>query len=696
VLSERSIPPLVKALIAVLAIEVIVAGLNLALPPDMSRAEQASAVALDDQGDWLRALPIKGGTWRIRADLALTDKSYIDHLLKMEDERFYEHQGIDARAIMRALLSNIHAGSVVSGGSTITMQMAKLLEPKSRTFGAKVIEACRALQLELRYSKSDILSLYLTLAPYGGNLEGVRAASLSYFGHEPESLTLGEQALLIALPQSPEARRPDRHPKAAKAARDFVLWRLQTSGAISQQQYQEAQSEPIPTKRIGFPSLAWHLAGRLASQAKGLDASIHTTLNARLQRRLEGLAREVAKQQGPASSVAIIVVEIKTRAVKAWIGSAGLDREGGWVDMGNAIRSPGSTLKPFIYGMGFDDGVIAPETRLMDAPTRFGDYQPEDFDKVFHGEVSVKEALIGSLNVPAVSVLNKIGASGFEARIEGAGVALRRPKSGLSDAGLALALGGVGVKLSDLVTLYAGLGDKGLIKPLIYEDQQMKLAPYQLGYRLLSESSATKVMNILRETSAPAGRLPAALMKVSNRPAFKTGTSYGFRDALALGVAGGYAVLVWTGRPDGGARADMTGREASAPLLFDVFDQLNTPSNLPNHMAPPKAPDALITLKSHNSGPTLLFPPNGATLYVTAAKKSLDGRLSGVEGLKLAARGQGQLRWYVAGEPLISGDDGMVWQPPSEGFYELSVVDDSGKTTTTHVRVKAIEGKVRP
>ena len=689
---DRFIPALVKTLVGLVGVQIAICALNLALPPDMTKAERASAVALDRNGAWLRALPVDDGRWRIRADLDRTDPTFIQHLLKIEDERFYFHPGVDATAVARALLSNLHAGNIVSGGSTITMQTARLLSPHPRDYGNKAIEALRALQLELRYSKRDILSIYLSLAPYGGNLEGVRAASLSYFGHEPESLTLGEQALLISLPQAPEARRPDRHPNTARVARDHMLERMRRAGAIDDLQVHEAMNEKIAPQRLVFPAVAWHTAGRLAREVKGLQATVVTSLDSNLQQRLEQLGAATARQQGPNSSVAILVIDIKTRGVRASVGSGGLDRPGGWVDMTRAVRSPGSSLKPFIYGFGFEDGVIAPDTRLMDVPTRFGDYQPEDFDRVFHGEVSVKEALVNSLNVPAVSILNKVGPGAFEGRMEAAGVHLYRPKARLRDAGLALALGGEGIRLDDLALLYAALGDHGLAKPLAYSvaDEQMRL--HDGGTRLMRAEAADKVISILRETPAPAGRLPGPLMRAANRPAFKTGTSYGYRDALAVGVAGGYAVMVWTGRPDGGARADQTGREAAAPLLFDVFDILQAPSQLPAPVAPSRAPVALKSFNGPDARASILFPPKNTTVYVEASRDTA-GNLKVTRPLKLSARGQRPVNWYIDGQPLPEDINGeFSWSPKAEGFYDLTVVDAAGHSDKSHVRVKAIDG----
>lgn len=678
----RHIRPLTIAAGGLLAFQVVLAALDLALPPDMGRAERSSPVALDRHGAWLRALPVENGRWRIRADLARTDKTFLKRLVAVEDERFYWHFGVDPVSMIRALVGNARAGEITSGGSTITMQTVRLLEPRPRNLGSKLIEILRAAQLEARLTKSEILALYLTLAPYGGNLEGVRAASLSWFGHEPESLTTGEQALLIALPQSPESRRPDRRPKVAAAARDAVLERMRRAGLIDEFIVAEASSEPLPTARAAFPRLAWHAAGRLAAAAPLKQATVHTTLDAGLQSRLEDFARDAARAQGPESTVAIVVVDLKTRGVLASVGSGGLDRPGGWVDMTRALRSPGSALKPFVYAMAFDEGIAAPDTLVQDAAMRFGDYQPENFDHMFHGQVTAREALMHSLNVPAVAMLARIGPEAFAARLESTGIRLVRPRIRDRAAGLALALGGAGITIQDLAVLYAALGDQGLAKPLAWTLAEAEKRQRAHGTRLVRAEAASQVLEILRDTPPPRGRAPGALMSRGPRIAWKTGTSYGFRDALAAGVGGGKVVVVWTGRADGGARGGLTGRDAAAPMLFDVFDVLDAPTRAPSPVAPRGAPSALTTLRDQTEGPVMIFPPDGAVVQVEAAGDES-------RGLVLAARGE-NLSWYVDGEPLeadpISGR--VVWRPRTPGFYRLAVVDPLGREAASKVRVR--------
>jgi penicillin-binding protein 1C len=669
------------ALIALVCIEAAAAGLDAVFPPDLGRGERASPVALDHNGAWLRALPVEKGRWRIRADLSRTDPSFLKRLVRLEDARFSVHPGVDGIAMIRAAGAGIVRGRFVSGASTLTMQTARLLEPRPRNIASKLIEMARAVQIEARLTKPQVLALYLTLAPYGGNLEGVRAASLAYFGHEPESLTTGEQALLIALPQSPEARRPDRRPEAARKARARVLERLAKARLITQAEAEEAAADPLP-RRAPFPALAWHAAGELAARAPKDQASVVTTIDAPLQARLEQLAAQAVKAQGPQTTCAILVVEIRTRAVRAMVGSAGLERPGGWMDMSTALRSPGSTLKPFIYGFAFDDGLAAPDTVIEDAPRRFDDYQPENFDRVFHGKVTARQALTYSLNMPAVATLAKVGPAAFEARLQAAGVRLVRPRAAANAAGLPLALGGEGIELRDLALLYAALGDGGLAKPLAWTQADAQARERQGGVRLLRPQTAEQVLDILRETPAPAGRAPSALTRLGPRMAFKTGTSYGFRDALAAGVAGGYAIIVWTGRADGGARGGLTGRDAALPLLFDAADAIVAPLSAPHPIAPKAAPKALAQLTPASEGPRLIFPPDGAMVQA-------DGLGPRSRGLVLAAEGEG-LSWYVDGQPLApdSASGKVVWRPPAPGFYRLEAVDAEGRKAQARVRIR--------
>jgi penicillin-binding protein 1C len=649
----------------------------LAVTTPLGKLQRSSPVVLDRHGVWLRALPVEDGRWRLRADLDRTDPIFVRRLIALEDSHFWLHPGVDPVALARAAASDLKAGRVRSGGSTLTMQLARRLEPRPRTLDAKAIEAARAVGLEARLGKRGVLAAYLTLAPYGGSLEGVRAASLAYFGHEPTTLTDAEQALLIAIPQAPELRRPDRHPQAARRARAQVLHRLVRKGLISATAAREAAAEPIPRREV-FPERAWAAAAELAHASSPSQPTVISTIDSPLQARLEALAAQTGAGQGAQSSAAIVVVETSTRAVRAIVSSAGRDRPGGWVDATRALRSPGSSLKPFVYAFAFEQGLAAPETKLADAPVAYAGYEPENFDRTFHGEVTAAQALQNSLNVPAVAMLAKVGPEAFQARLESTGARLVRPKAALNDPGLALALGGEGVSLRDLAMLYAALGDHGLAKPLVWTETGLRSGKAD-ARRLVSAEAADQVLSILRESPPPPGRAPPALSIGAPKLAFKTGTSYGFRDAVAAGVGDGWTVLVWTGRPDGGVRPGMTGREAALPLLFHVFDVLEANAPQAQTLQPQVAPPALTQLDGRG-GPQLLFPPDGASVMV-------DGYGAASRGLALSARGE-NLRWYVDGQPLTETNGQVVWRPSYPGFYRIAAVDNQGRQAAARIRVR--------
>ncbi len=667
--------------LAFLALELLAAAASLALPPPMARLDHASVVVSDRRGRLLRALPAEQGRWRLRADLARIDPVFVRRLVALEDARFYGHPGVDPVATLRAAAGDLLARRVRSGGSTLDMQLARRLHPRARTVSAKLVESLRALQLDARLGKRGVLAAYLTLTPYGGDLEGVRAASLAWFGHEPNHLDDAEQALLIALPQAPEARRPDRHPAAAVRARSHVLARLERAGLITPAARAIAEAEPPPRRRP-MPALAWQTAARLARLAPPAASEVVSTLDAALQARLEALARQAAAGQGRESQAAVLVLETRTRAVRAAVASAGLDRPGGWMDLTRAFRSPGSALKPFVYAMAFEGGQAAPDTRVVDAPAAFGGYHPHDFDRAFRGEVTARLALQQSLNVPAVHVLAAVGPGVFEDRLRAAGVEFRRPRTDLADASLALALGGEGVRLQDVALLYAALADGGVAKPLAWTQTQAAVRAREPGHRLVGAAAAGQVLDILRGSPAPDGRA-APLAGGGPALAFKTGTSYGFRDAVAAGVGGGYVAVVWTGRPDGGARPGLTGRDAALPLLFDVFDALPAAAALQAADALPEAPAALQRMAgSDDPPPHLIFPPARARLQ-------LDRFGPQGPGLALSASGRG-IHWYADGAPLppdpATGQ--TVWRPATPGFYRLEAVDGEGRRASSQVRVE--------
>jgi penicillin-binding protein 1C len=659
-------------------------------PAPLGRDLDTSTVVLDREGRLLRPYATADGRWRLPAQVGDVDPRYIDILLAYEDRRFHQHMGIDVFAFGRALTQLARNGRVVSGGSTLTMQVARLLEPRTqRSVLAKLRQTVRAVEIERALTKDEVLSLYLSLAPYGGNLEGVRAASLAYFGKEPRRLTLGEAALLVALPQSPEARRPDHAATAAKAARDRVLDRVAAAGLFPPAEIDRAKLEPVPSARKPMPMLAPHASD--AAVAELPDAHEHRlTIDALLQKNLEDLARDRAFALGPDISVAILAVDNASGEVLARVASAGYFDQGrsGQVDMTQALRSPGSTLKPFIYGLGFEDGFIHPETLVDDRPVRYGNYAPENFDLTFQGTVSVRRALQMSLNVPAVAVLNNVGASRFTARLAQAGGALVLPKGEVP--GLAMGLGGVGIKLNDLVMLYAGLARLGTTLPLT--ERRETNGEVARPRRLLDPVAAWYVGNVLLGTPPPENA-------VGGRFAYKTGTSYGYRDAWAVGFDGQRTIGVWVGRPDGAPVPGLVGRVAAAPILFDAFARLGKP------IAPlPPAPRGAVFassaklplplqrfrpggLPSENAvlAPHIMFPPNGARLELSMS----DGAKPDPLALKIAG-GVQPLTVLVNGIPLASATDKrtLFFAPDGPGFMRLTVMDANGKADSVVVRVQ--------
>ncbi|WP_146584674.1 penicillin-binding protein 1C [Puniceibacterium confluentis] len=564
----------------------------------------------DRNGALLRAYTVEDGRWRMQVSAEAVDPLFVTMLLAYEDRRFPTHNGLDPRAILRAGLQALLQGEILSGGSTLSMQVARLLEDSGTgSWTGKLRQARVALALERQLDKGRILSLYLHLAPYGGNIEGLRAATLAYFGKEPRRLTPAEAALLVALPQAPESRRPDRFPDAARTARDRVLARMARAGVLSAEAVQAARRDPGPTMRRAVPQLAPHLADRALSLG---GARVITTLDRDLQSQLEDLARRHMAGRDARLSLALLVADHTTGEILASVGSPDYAATPGqgFVDMTQALRSPGSTLKPLVYGLAFDRGLAHPETLIPDTPVQFGTYAPQNFDRLFRGEVRVSEALQLSLNIPVVRLTEALGPAHVMDALRRAGASPQLP-SGVP--GLAVSLGGVGLSLQDLVQTYAMLAQGGRATPLRWSGA----APVA-GNQVLGPRAAWQVGHILAGIPPPANAGPRG------RVAFKTGTSYGHRDAWALGYDGRYVAGVWIGRPDGTPVPGAFGADAAAPLLFEVLGRVRPrPVPLP---APPAdtlmvANGALPLPLQRFGGPqgraaklSIRFPPDGALL----------------------------------------------------------------------------------
>nr|WP_283091917.1 penicillin-binding protein 1C [Magnetospirillum sulfuroxidans] len=639
-----------------------------------------STLVLDAQGGLLQAFPAAGDVMRVPTGLEQVDPLYPAMLKAAEDRRFGLHPGFDPFAALRATGQALRYGRVVSGASTLSMQVARLLEPKPRTLGAKLTEILRAVQVQAHLGRDGILAAYMTLAPFGGALEGVQAASWAWFGKPPTHLSPAEAALLAALPQSPERLRPDRFPAAARAARDRILDRAAAAGVINTATAQAAKADPVPVDQRPLPMHAPHLARRLAAAAP-VGAILRTHVDGKLQRGLERLGLTQKQRFADDADLAVVVLANQDRKLLAHLGS------GDWlarqVDLSQARRSPGSTLKPFIYAVAFDDLSLHPGSLISDMPQRFGAWRPRNFDHDFHGTVTAREALQRSLNIPAVQVLEKIGPARFAAVVRLCGIDLSFPST--EDPGLPLALGGVGIRLTDLAALYAGLADDGRILP----PATLQGEPPPSPRVLVGSAAARAVLDVLEGSPSPNGIASGSGVARPRRIAFKTGTSFGFRDAWTVGVSADYTVAVWVGRADGAPRPGAMGRETAAPIMFKVFDLLppdhglRPPPQSPGHaLFQAVPPPALAHLRQDHSLPgrpgeplRILFPPDGAVVETLKDGVSL-----------LAAGGTPPFQWVVDGDPLPAG--ASFWPPQGEGFSRIVVVDSHGRRAETSIRVQ--------
>jgi len=663
------------------------------LPP---LALDTSVTVLDRHGKLLRAYTVADGLWRMPASVDDVDPRYLAFLIAYEDKRFYRHNGVDLRAMVRAVAQAIWHRQIVSGGSTLTMQVARLLEGSGTgQWGPKLRQVRLALALERRLGKDQILDLYLKLAPFGGNLEGARAASLGYFGREPLRLTAAQAALLVALPQSPEARRPDRAADRAEDARNRVLARLASAGLLTPDAAKAAMREHVPGQRAAFPAIAPHLADRMRADHPN-DSQHRLTLDRDLQGALETLVAQHVAHQTRGLSAALLVMDHQSGEVLASVGSAGyLDRNRqGFIDMTRAIRSPGSALKPLIYGLAFEAGIAHPDTLIEDRPTAFGTYAPQNFDKQFYGTVSVRTALQYSLNIPAVSLLEAVGPAQLIARMRRAGVDAHLP--GNAPPGLAIALGGLGVSLSDLVALYGAVARGGVpVGMLLRSGTAAEAAanpPASPSAKpLMSPEAAWQVATILTGVKGP-------VLAPDNDLAYKTGTSYGYRDAWAIGFDGQHVIGVWLGRPDGASVPGILGADLAAPLLFDAFSRLK-PQLTPLPSPPPSTlivsnadlPQPLKRFRGVNAvfeaalnPPEIAFPPDGARVDLGI------GQGQDMPLVVKVRNGTPPFTWIADGRPvsIATRERQVQIVPLGPGFMDLSVVDANGLSQKARVELR--------
>lgn len=676
---------------------VLMAGLWLgtAKAPALPTEAANSTVVLDRNGRLLRAFATNGGRWRLPLAADDVDARFLKLLQVYEDKRFGQHWGVDPLAMLRAGWQGLAAGRTVSGGSTLTMQVARLLEPEmqdKRSVGVKLRQSAAAIRLERQLSKPEILDLYLRLAPYGGNLEGLRAASLSYFGKEPKRLSLAEAAMLVALPQSPETRRPDRHPETLRRVRDRVIARAVAAGLAGPEEAQLALSEPVPAARLPFPMLAAHAAERVVREMP--EQRVHQlAIDRRWQVTLEALLRERVDQLGSGLAGAILVVEHASGKVRAHVGSSGLTDKAraGAIDMTQAVRSPGSALKPFIYALAFENGTAHPETILDDRPSRYGSYAPGNFDLTFQGTVTARLALQQSLNLPAITLLSEITPQRLASRLTQAGAGLVMPRDAAP--GLAIGLGGAGIRLADLAVVYAAIARGGMALPL---DWQARAAADTQERYLTDAVSAWYVGDILRGARPPANA-------PGGRIAYKTGTSYGYRDGWAIGFDARHTIAIWLGRPDNASVPGLVARQMAAPLLFDAFARIGTEPDLS-----PAPREALVARSSTLPPPLrhvrrdvpktiaataraplrIAFPPDGAQLDMAASTER--------DPLPLKAHGGVMpLTWLVDNVPVVQGERRREshWLPEGAGFARISVMDATGAVDSVQVRLQSVTAR---
>jgi penicillin-binding protein 1C len=558
-----------------------------------------SQLVLDKNGKVLGAFLSKDDKWRMKLELSEMSPNLQKAFLEKEDKYFFYHLGVNPVSMFRAVFNNLWQQKRTSGASTITMQVARLLEPKKRTYSNKILEIFRAFQLELHYSKKEILQMYINLVPYGGNIEGVKSASVIYFGMLPEQLSIAQIATLVLIPNRSTSLAFGKDNSLIVQERNKWLKKFRSSGLINQNDFEDALREPLNAKRHEIPKVAPHLSQRLIRSYPHKE-NITTNIQIQTQVKVQQIASNYSKrlQSLQIHNLAVLVIRNETLEVEAYIGSQDFQDKmySGQVDGITAVRSPGSTLKPLVYALGMDMGKITPKTTIADIPTNWQGYAPDNFDKKFRGKISIEEALSQSLNIPAVEILNQIGVNTFSEKLIASGFKNIRKRK--NDLGLSMVLGGCGVSLEEIAGLYTVFAKEGKYQPMRFLKDDTVAIPRSI----ISPVTAYSIAQILTLANRP--DLPKVYAQSLQKPsiAWKTGTSYGRRDAWSVGFNQTYTVAVWVGNFSGEGVPELTGSEIATPLLFDVFN------NLPQSQAPllvaPK--DIQFRLVCAESG----LPPN--------------------------------------------------------------------------------------
>ena len=545
---------LIAAMVVMVAIG-LTAYISRPLPP--SRLDLLSHVIKDASGDILATRISNDGFWREKVSLNEIDSKLTDTLLAYEDKRFWSHVGVDPLAIVRAVIDALISGHITSGASTITMQTARLMYPElgGKTIRAKIHQMLMALRVEFHWSKKDILEAYFTLAPYGGNIEGITAGTRAWLGRPPKHLTYREAAFFVALPQSPERRRPDRHLQAAEDAASRVLAFVAERLGFSKEQLNEYQSEPTPIRKLQWKLGDVHLIDRLSSPGGG---SLVTTLNGDWQSLVRATLKKHINYVGLPYNAAAMVVERKTGRIQAYVASTDYQNKirKGANNYLTAVRSPGSTLKPLIYGMALERGLLSVSSVMKDTKIQVDSYAPTNFDDRFHGAVSLKDALIQSLNIPAINTLETLGPAHVTSAIN---AYLQLPSGQANDPGLSLAVGGLYLTAEQLSRLYLGMVDHPspdlhFMRP----DEASMRSP------LISQKASNMLMWLLSQVNIS-----------GERYIVKTGTSNERRDVWSVHILKDHIIVVWLGAPDNQASQHITGARVATPIGFEIAEVLS-------------------------------------------------------------------------------------------------------------------------
>jgi penicillin-binding protein 1C len=637
-------------------------------PIERLRQWSASPTVLDAKGRPMLSVVGPDDQWRYPVSLPNVSPWLVQATIAVEDQRFRHHPGVDAWAILRAVGQNLRAGRIVSGASTLDMQVCRMMDNRPRTFQAKAVEAFRAAQLNRLLTKEQILETYLNAAPYGGNVQGAEAASLRYFNKHAKDLSLAEAALLAGLPQSPSRYRPDRNLDAATERQQVVLRRMLDDGVISEQQYADAASGPIAICAAPRVRRAVH-AGFLAMHRR--PAGGQTTIDLDIQNQVERLADAHMATLPEGSDLAVVVIDVAQSALVALVGSGDpADPVDGQVNGALARRSPGSALKPFLYAAAFEMERLNGESVVYDVPISRGAWTPSNFDRTHAEEVTAAEALRRSLNVPAILVAEGVGLARCCGTLEAAGI--RLPADAQKRGGLALAVGGIEVSLLDLTNAYATLARRGIRRqPRLFADDPGD------GVRVFKPQVCASISDILSSRR----RSPATMNDGSARslPWFmwKTGTSSGRRDAWAVGHNQRFAVGVWVGRFRGAGRLEYVGAEAAEPLLCELFDlpQLRTTSD-PPEPAPIRVTKPLGLPKEVAENLRITTPSNDETFIASGEAVIVHASANHDEGNQ----------WFLNGKLEGGGKTRRLTLLP--GVYELRCVSRQGSSSTVRFSVQ--------